>query len=159
MMAFQHLARRAVLPGAAAAYLAANRDERYVTRCDAAPQQTETQTNNNGVAPKLETNTIPKKTTPILKAGMRPEAEGDYHGLFPKRQLFQPRVNYPMWDKNWDERMEPQSDDPVKSQRWIRKNGVTRHIILIRHGQYETQHEVRRDNLVGYRLWIFFWSA
>jgi hypothetical protein len=31
--------------------------------------------------------------------------------------------------------------------RYIRKNGVTRHIIMIRHGQYDETHKVRNMRL------------
>jgi serine/threonine-protein phosphatase PGAM5 len=78
-------------------------------------------------------------------AGFQPDAQGDFHKLFPKRQLFQPRVEYPLWDENWDGRHPPSTgdaDEDRKRARSIRKEGVTRHIILVRHGQYdETEKE------------------
>jgi serine/threonine-protein phosphatase PGAM5 len=82
-----------------------------------------------------------EKKTP----GFQPNARGDFHKLFPKRQLFQPRVEYPLWDENWDGR-HPEStgnpDEDRKRARYVRKEGVTRHIILVRHGQYdETEKE------------------
>ena len=86
-----------------------------------------------------------KTTKP--KGGMWGEEEdGLFHGLFPRRQLWRPHVEYPLWDSNWDGRQPPpvESDDKDESarltaqrDRQIRKNGVTRHIILIRHGQYD----------------------
>lgn len=77
--------------------------------------------------------------------GFRP-SEGDafYHGLFPKRQLWHPKYDYPQWDRNWDGREPPLTDDKDKDRelwRHIRKEGVTRHIILIRHGQYDETHK------------------
>ena len=62
-----------------------------------------------------------------------------YYGLFPQRQLFQPKVPYPLWNYDWDNRLDPQV-----STRELRKNGVTRHVILIRHGQYDETH--RQDD-------------
>ena len=67
-----------------------------------------------------------------------------YHGLFPRRQLWRPRLEYPLWDYEWDGRqplpLAAASDSNTtmtesQRERWIRKEGVTRHVILIRHGQ------------------------
>ena len=89
------------------------------------------------------------------------ENEIYYHNLFPLRQLFVPAVEYPLWDDNWDERqtsqyppistsnssstddMERQHQEYKKYIRQLRKNGVTRHIILVRHGQYDETHKVK----------------
>lgn len=38
-----------------------------------------------------------KMVPPIF--GMRDNEEGDYHGMFPKRQLWHPKVEYPLWGK------------------------------------------------------------
>ena len=89
-----------------------------------------------------------------VKGGMWGEEEdGLYHGLFPRRQLWRPRLEYPLWDQNWDGRQPPpipqvdevdaNTENPKQlmtegqRERYIRKNGVTKHIILIRHGQYD----------------------
>ncbi|KAL9188276.1 hypothetical protein ACHAXT_006654 [Thalassiosira profunda] len=79
------------------------------------------------------------------------EDDGLYHGLFPRRQLWRPRLEYPLWDNDWDGRRPPPTP-PVEEgeekegakqmteaqrDRYIRKNGVTRHVIMIRHGQYD----------------------
>ena len=91
---------------------------------------------NNAAAPK--------------KAGMDPSAEGDFHKLFPRRQLWKPKVEYPLWDANWDG-LEPEStgnkDEDRRRKRQIRKEGATRHIILIRHGQY-TENEKLDENKI-----------
>jgi serine/threonine-protein phosphatase PGAM5 len=66
-----------------------------------------------------------------------------FHGLFPLRQLWKPKVEYPLFDGNWDNRKPETTGDKVKdhqNSRYIRKHGVTRHIILIRHGQYDETH-------------------
>mmetsp|Transcript_11495 Transcript_11495/g.26995 ORF Transcript_11495/g.26995 Transcript_11495/m.26995 type:complete len:362 (+) Transcript_11495:241-1326(+) len=79
------------------------------------------------------------------KAGMDPSATGDFHKLFPKRQLWQPKVEYPLWDTNWDG-LEPVStgnkDEDRRRKRQLRKEGVTRHVILIRHGQYNEREKL-----------------
>ena len=77
------------------------------------------------------------------KEGFRPEVTGDYHGLFPARQLWYPKLEYPLWDKNWDGRQPESTGDPEEDRRLLRhmrKTGVTRHIILIRHGQYDESY-------------------
>lgn len=90
-----------------------------------------------------------------------------YHGLFPRRQLWRPSLEYPLWDYNWDGRQPPpivvspsgeDGDDEsrkstgdgakaaeAKRERYIREKGVTRHLILVRHGQYDETHKVRFD--------------
>ena len=81
---------------------------------------------------------------PPTAAGMQPNETGDFHKLFPKRQLWQPAVEYPLWDKNWDSRQPELSGDEeerVRKTIKLRKEGVTRHIILVRHGQYDESEE------------------
>lgn len=78
--------------------------------------------------------------------GFQADAVGTFHGMFPARQLFQPAMPYPLWNSNWDGRQPEATDDPQADKqrmRTIRKNGTTRHIILIRHGQYDETHRVR----------------
>ncbi|KAL7471609.1 hypothetical protein ACHAXS_011918 [Conticribra weissflogii] len=93
-----------------------------------------------------------------------------YHGLFPRRQLWRPSLEYPLWDYNWDGRQPPpivlspsdrnggdESDRSTedatriaeaKRERHIRKNGVTRHLILIRHGQYDETHKEDQNRIL-----------
>lgn len=54
-----------------------------------------------------------------------------------KRQLFKPKLPYPLWDYNWDGRMT--EDTSMQGQMEGRGDvyGTIRHIILVRHGQYE----------------------
>lgn len=80
-----------------------------------------------------------------------------FHGLFPRRQLWRPALEYPLWDYNWDGRQPPpigrvDGDEggtnsklmtEAQRDRLIRKEGVTRHIILVRHGQYDETFKVR----------------
>lgn len=95
-------------------------------------------------------NNSDDKTT--KKGGMwGEEDDGLFHGLFPRRQLWRPHLEYPLWHADWDGRqpLPVESDDKDESarltaqrDRQIRKNGVTKHIILIRHGQYDETHKV-----------------
>jgi len=57
-----------------------------------------------------------------------------FHNLFPLRQLFQPVKPYPLWDDNWDGKLKERLSIPSKE---LRKKGKTRHVIFIRHGQYD----------------------
>jgi serine/threonine-protein phosphatase PGAM5 len=91
---------------------------------------------------RCDANAAPK---PVLKvAGMDASKEGDFHKLFPRRQLWNPKVEYPLWDADWDGQ-EPIStgnkDEDRRRKRLVRKKGVTRHIILVRHGQYNEQEK------------------
>ena len=81
----------------------------------------------------------------VRGAGMNASEKGDYKNLFPKRQLWQPKFEYPLWDPDWDG-MEPIStgnkEEDRRRKRQLRKDGVTRHIILIRHGQYNEKESL-----------------
>eukprot|EP00980_Cylindrotheca_fusiformis_P027961 scaffold22574_cov125-Cylindrotheca_fusiformis.AAC.14 len=85
----------------------------------------------------------PTTTKPKTKvSGMVPDAAGDFYNLFPRRQLWQPKLEYPLWDKDWDGRSPKlassgSEEEDRRKLRKLRKEGVTRHIILVRHGQYD----------------------
>jgi hypothetical protein len=86
----------------------------------------------------------PAKAVDKQTSGMIADATGDFHKMFPKRQLWQPKLEYPLWDKNWDGRSPTPSGDEEADRhkmRKLRKEGVTRHIILVRHGQYDETEE------------------
>eukprot|EP00934_Nitzschia_sp_Nitz4_P005825 Nitzschia sp. Nitz4//scaffold121_size67750//30500//34949//NITZ4_006067-RA/size67750-processed-gene-0.8-mRNA-1//1//CDS//3329534348//5815//frame0 len=77
---------------------------------------------------------------PPTQFGMMKDAKGSFHQIFPRRQLWHPKVEYPLWDPNWDGQHPPSTgneDTDRQRMRNLRKDGVTRHIILIRHGQYD----------------------
>ena len=58
-----------------------------------------------------------------------------YHGSeYPEKAIRKPNLPYPLWDPNWDG-LEVENATS-KEKREIRKKGVTKHIILVRHGQY-----------------------
>jgi hypothetical protein len=84
-------------------------------------------------------------------AGMQLDSDdkdASYHGLFPMIQLWRPAVEYPLWDDNWDGRqIQQQATVGGEEHRRIRKEGVTRHIILIRHGQVRILGLVNIDTL------------
>jgi serine/threonine-protein phosphatase PGAM5 len=58
-----------------------------------------------------------------------------------KRQIRIPTIQYPAWDYNWDGNMTPvSSPESVSTPEGLRESkaaGKTRHIILVRHGQYD----------------------
>ena len=69
-----------------------------------------------------------------------------YQNLFPLRQLCKPNVDYPLWDDDWDGKKPKSSgneDEDFLKKVFAYRNGVSRHIILIRHGQYDETHEVK----------------
>ena len=93
---------------------------------------------------------------------------GSYHNLFPKCQLFKPAYEYPLWDKDWDThdgtrsklkerdhqrhkqtKVDYQWDgtkyvyntSPATDKHATKKKEVTRHIFLVRHGQYREDLE------------------
>ena len=114
------------------------------TKCEQAPApitDAKAETPSNG-----DNSASTDSSTPSTLPGLQTDATGQFHGLFPNRQLWVPKLPYPLWDKNWDN-LHPQSTGNVeedrKHLRKLRKEGVTRHILLIRHGQYDETHNVR----------------
>jgi serine/threonine-protein phosphatase PGAM5 len=143
------LARQAPLSALAAL---ASQQACRLTLCDAKNTETPRLTQSTEATTATDDNLeLVKKSV----AGVRSDEKGDFHGLFPKRQLFQPRLEYPLWDNDWDDyrpdaKMEVVFDSEEERRqhfRHLRKNGITRHIILIRHGQYEENHKV---------CWMYF---
>ena len=58
-----------------------------------------------------------------------------YHGSgYPSKMVHKPKLPYPLWDSNWDG-LEVEGATS-QQKREIRKKGVTKHVILVRHGQY-----------------------
>lgn len=127
-----------------------------VTLCEAAPapavKKAAAYKPSDPAEPVADVGNDENNKTNKPKGGMWGEEEdGLFHGLFPRRQLWRPHLEYPLWDSNWDGRQPPHvvSDDKDESarltaqrDRQIRKNGVTRHVILIRHGQYDETFKV-----------------
>ena len=135
---FLSIARRSALPAAAYILSSAERNRR-TTLCDAPGDEGAKSNAEKKLSP-------PQKNIHPAKAGFvgGGDDQGYFHGLFPKRQLWQPKVEYPFWDHDWDGQREPPTgDEDVDKQRArrLRKTGVTRHIILIRHGQYDETHK------------------
>mgnify|MGYP005847401375 CR=1 FL=1 len=60
------------------------------------------------------------------------------------RQVYKPVVPYPAWDFNWDGKMNSFSTlealSTIEGLRMSSETGTTRHIILVRHGQYDESH-------------------
>lgn len=75
-----------------------------------------------------------------------------FYGQCLARQLHRPKIPYPAWDYDWDHReTELTSQEALSGQSQFAKSkslGKTRHIILIRHGQYDERYkEDRRRKL------------
>ena len=169
MSSFFRLARRSALsPALAAAALVSSSSDRLSspncqqisahTHCEAAPPNKRTESSDssvravNQVPVKLavelsfdgKKDKQPKASLPRKKVGFQPDAKGYFYDTLPNSQVFQPKFDWPMWDTNWDEREPtPSGDKQVdrRKKRYLRKNGVTRHIILVRHGQYHETHK------------------
>lgn len=90
-----------------------------------------------------------------------------FHGQCLQRQLHHPKLPYPAWDYNWDGRQTPnttlESLSTVDGMMDSRRRGTTRHILLIRHGQYDETYKAdalrhltplgrRQAELTGLRL-------
>jgi len=58
----------------------------------------------------------------------------------PESELFQPSVPYPYWDKNWDNKAD--------LKKHFKGPGVTKHIILVRHGQYDESSPEDEKNIL-----------
>mmetsp|Transcript_10063 Transcript_10063/g.14226 ORF Transcript_10063/g.14226 Transcript_10063/m.14226 type:complete len:213 (+) Transcript_10063:103-741(+) len=99
--------------------------------------------------------------------GNKSESNRDFfYNYFPLNQLWQPERLYPAWDKNWDKRQPPKTDQSNHDDDDDDDdNGVTRHIILVRHGQYDETYDEdekrvltplgrRQAELTGRRLGI-----
>ena len=107
--------------------------------------------------PVAEVNVEGKKGLQTVAGMGRKDDDNElYHGLFPRRRLWSPAIEYPLWDDNWDGRQptstiiqqagggeEQRKAGVVSEDHRIRKEGVTRHIILIHHGQYDETYKVR----------------
>lgn len=78
------------------------------------------------------------------------EDEPTFVGQCLERQLFKPSLPYPAWDYNWDGNMTQETThEAVSTPEGLlksRERGKARHIILIRHGQYDEtfQDDIRR---------------
>jgi serine/threonine-protein phosphatase PGAM5 len=93
-----------------------------------------------------------------------------FHGMFPERQLWKPKVPYPLWDDNWNKNNTEKGrdednrggvasdsksasetaeavenirhkDNKPKTSPKHKKPKVTRHVLLIRHGQYDETYK------------------
>jgi serine/threonine-protein phosphatase PGAM5 len=59
-----------------------------------------------------------------------------------KRQMYVPKFPYPAWDYNWDGKETPATSlEGHRQGRQKEVAGRTRHVILIRHGQYDESHK------------------
>lgn len=91
------------------------------------------------------------KQEPVLKTKTDDISQNDktnefYHGsAYPVDMVRVPNKLYPLWDDDWDGLAPAKGGEKGISNREIRKKGTTRHIILVRHGQYyEEKDETKR---------------
>ena len=64
-----------------------------------------------------------------------------WKGQVLKRQMHRPAVPYPLWDYNWDGNMTDRTTLAAQSASTAEPVvGTTRHVLLIRHGQYNETH-------------------
>eukprot|EP00527_Entomoneis_sp_CCMP2396_P000807 CAMPEP_0198137338 /NCGR_PEP_ID=MMETSP1443-20131203/855_1 /TAXON_ID=186043 /ORGANISM="Entomoneis sp., Strain CCMP2396" /LENGTH=346 /DNA_ID=CAMNT_0043798741 /DNA_START=15 /DNA_END=1055 /DNA_ORIENTATION=+ len=111
------------------------------SRCDSSPYLAPSV---DASVPLIGTDATTAKQGAVKKAGFQSDAKGSFKDLFPLRQKFEPKFEYPLWDHNWDDQMPPSTgsdEEDRRRMRNIRKSGVTRHIILVRHGQYDETHK------------------
>ena len=71
-----------------------------------------------------------------------------FHNLFPLRQLFVPRVPYPVWDHDWDGNERLRRRLQASMAKGENPTLVTRHILLIRHGQYIEKYKDDKDRVL-----------
>ena len=159
---FQHLARRTAAP-AAACLLSASVSLTASSNCEAPPPKAQDAEAPTGSPTPTPTTAAAAAAARVSKGvsvqhfqayhsrsppfpnsgqvGIDTESTDNtelYHGLFPTRQLFHPSTEYPLWNYNWDGKRPAPSGDAAadkKRDRHIRKTGVTRHVILVRHGK------------------------
>ena len=97
--------------------------------------------------PDPTNDTVTRELRNVPSSSSESEEEEMYKNLFPLRQLWKPKFEYPLWDDDWDGKQGIPSasgnvEEDFKREVMVFKNGVTRHIILIRHGQYDETYEV-----------------
>jgi serine/threonine-protein phosphatase PGAM5 len=134
-------------------YLNPNSERSKLTFCDA-----NVNVNQNPTHSKLEDSSLhhvqrppENKHTSDLSNGKAERNEELYYDMFPLRQLYKPKVEYPLWDSDWDNRKPASTGDKKQDyerMKYIRKNGITRHIILIRHGQYDETYKQDEKRLL-----------
>lgn len=88
--------------------------------------------------------TLSRTHTEAEKKDPRPtkfhDDDSNFEGCL-RRQIRFPGIPYPAWDYNWDGKMTsistPESVSTAQGLRESKAKGTTRHILLVRHGQYE----------------------
>jgi len=125
-----------------------------IVHCDANVKPQEQANVGFPIKPTMESIPVPTQQQNAKEKEEKSEDKEEdpqYNNLFPLRQLMKPKVEYPLWDEDWDGRALQTTGDRKKDhehKRYIRKNGVTRHIILIRHGQYDETHKEDEKRLL-----------
>ena len=90
------------------------------------------------------TATLSRTHTEAIEKKDEDQDDATFEGCL-KRQIRIPKIQYPAWDYNWDGNMTPvSSPESVATAEGLRESkvtGKTRHIILVRHGQYDETHK------------------
>jgi len=106
------------------------------------PQNSQRKKKKKSRANKAEDLAFEQRDAKLKRDGSSSEL---FEGQCLKRQLHVPKVPYPAWDYNWDGRMtEKTSFERLSTEQGLResrKGGTVRHLILIRHGQYDESHK------------------
>lgn len=100
------------------------------------------------VSLSLSSTTTNRKKTQTEAA--LPKEEELFENQCLKRQLFQPKLPYPAWDYDWDGHSIPGKNDLEghKTGKARKVKGKTRHIILVRHGQYDESSQEDKDRIL-----------
>ncbi|CAB9502658.1 protein phosphatase PGAM5, mitochondrial [Seminavis robusta] len=148
MSAFFRFANRSAtkaLPVMAAAALTSFALSSYqgLSNCEATAKKKENESSSSSSSSTSTVDSTSPKTG-TGNAGFQRDAKGYFYDIIPNSQIFQPKLEWPMYDENWDGREPiPSGNDKLdrRKRRYLRKYGVTRHIILVRHGQYDETHK------------------
>jgi hypothetical protein len=113
-----------------------DKDDRLVALCDARRNPSSPFSNPRNNESSSSPSSFAKKEEDITAYYRK------YGRFHPQRQIHEPFLPYPAWDYNWDGRQTPftspeflmHGSDAFAASK---THGTTRHILLIRHGQYD----------------------
>jgi serine/threonine-protein phosphatase PGAM5 len=74
----------------------------------------------------------PQNDHPVTRSSI-PDSDHPFRVECLESQIFKPKVPYPEWDNDWDL---VKSGKTTETTKFMKGNNATRHILLIRHGQY-----------------------
>ena len=118
-----------------------SRVDGHVTMCDAEapPPPEKFSSQDMGYTP------TPSNFDSSHHGGAGPDNTTMFYGQCLARQLHRPKLPYPAWDYDWDHRgTEETTQEALSGQSQFAKSkslGKTRHLLLIRHGQYDERYK------------------